>query len=147
MSGQLKPCPFCGSPAEFEYKPWDEESHTGDDGTGWVECAGCHVQLPGYDRDEAEKRWNERARCLNSLVRLPFRLCWAALFSKEPALGERNPQGEISYVGYERVQFVALDGANIMAIEFPEFLQDDPVFASHVVALDANCMVVGVKAL
>lgn len=58
----LLPCPFCGSPAEFEYTPWHEENGTGygDDGTGWVECTGCHVQMWCLHADEAEERWNQR---------------------------------------------------------------------------------------
>lgn len=57
----LLPCPFCGAPAEWEYTPWDEESRTGDDGSGWVECTGCHVQMTCGYRDEAVERWNKRA--------------------------------------------------------------------------------------
>lgn len=57
----LKPCPLCGGQAEFEYTPWDEDTETGDDGTGWIECQTCHLTLAGYDRDEADRRWNTRA--------------------------------------------------------------------------------------
>ena len=56
----LLPCPFCCGEAEFEYTPWNEETETGDDGTGWIECQVCHVQMNGFDRDDAEQRWNKR---------------------------------------------------------------------------------------
>ncbi len=58
---ELKPCPLCGGRAEWEYTPWDEETQTGDDGTGWIECAGCGLTLAWHDRDSAEDRWNNRA--------------------------------------------------------------------------------------
>ena len=38
FDANLLPCPVCGGIAEFEYTPWNEETETGDDGTGWVEC-------------------------------------------------------------------------------------------------------------
>lgn len=72
---------------------------------------------------------------------------WAALFNRAPALGEINPSGEIFYVGYRRVAFLSLDGRNLEEIQFNECLQDEPVFASHVVAFDSDGRVVGVKAL
>lgn len=56
---QLKPCPFCGASAEWEYTPWDDKTQTGDDGTGWIECTGCHIKMDGYCREEAEERWNK----------------------------------------------------------------------------------------
>lgn len=56
----LLPCPFCGGPAEFAYTPWDEESKTGDDGSGWVVCQRCQAQVSGYYRGDAERRWNTR---------------------------------------------------------------------------------------
>ena len=55
------PCPFCGNPAEWEYTDWDEETGTGDDGTGWVECTGCGVRMFGVDKEDAEQNWNTRA--------------------------------------------------------------------------------------
>ena len=58
MTEELKPCPLCGGHAEFEYTPWNDEHRTGDDGTGCIECQKCHLELAGYDRDEAENRWN-----------------------------------------------------------------------------------------
>ena len=60
FDAKLLPCPFCAGVAEWEYTPWNEETETGDDGTGWVECQSCHVQMTGYDRDDAEARWNKR---------------------------------------------------------------------------------------
>lgn len=57
----LLPCPFCGGKAEWEYAPWDEDTKVGDDGSGWVECTQCHVQIPYGYRDEAVERWNRRA--------------------------------------------------------------------------------------
>jgi len=69
----------------------------------------------------------------------------AHLFSRAPSIGEVNPEGEISYVGYEPVAFYADAGTNTSEIVFPKSEQDEPVFASHVVALDANGTVVGVR--
>lgn len=60
----LSPCPFCGGPAEWEYTPWDEAAKTGDDGSGWVECQLCHVQVSGYCREDGERRWNTRLYAL-----------------------------------------------------------------------------------
>ena len=64
FDAKLLPCPFCAGVAEWEYTPWNEETETGDDGTGWVECQSCHVQMTGYDRDDAEARWNKRHNVL-----------------------------------------------------------------------------------
>lgn len=60
LTNELKPCPLCGGAAEWEYTPWNEEDQSGDDGTGWIECHQCRLRLVGYDRDEAERRWNIR---------------------------------------------------------------------------------------
>ena len=57
---ELLPCPFCGSPAEWEYTPWHAETEIGDDGMGRIECTGCHVQTVVDDRDAATARWNKR---------------------------------------------------------------------------------------
>ncbi|NMD19131.1 MAG: hypothetical protein GYA76_02455 [Verrucomicrobia bacterium] len=59
----LLPCPFCGGIAEWEYTPWQEDTQTGDDGSGWIECQGCHAQMIGYCFDEAYDRWNSRLAC------------------------------------------------------------------------------------
>ena len=69
FDAKLLPCPFCGGAAEWEYTPWNEETETGDDGTGWVECAVCHVQMTGYDRDDAEQRWNKRHNAQGNRLR------------------------------------------------------------------------------
>lgn len=61
FDSKLLPCPFCGAQAEWEYTPWNEETESGDDGSGWVECTGCHVQMPCGCRDEADERWNMRS--------------------------------------------------------------------------------------
>jgi len=57
---KLSPCPFCGDVAEWEYTEYDLETETGDDGTGHIECKGCHVKMVGYDREDTEQRWNTR---------------------------------------------------------------------------------------
>lgn len=53
MNEELKPCPFCGGDAEFDY------TEAEDDGMGRCECMSCGV---GYfdDRDSAIKQWNKR---------------------------------------------------------------------------------------
>jgi hypothetical protein len=56
----LKPCPCCGSRAEFEYLDWDPETQTGDDGTGRVLCLSCGLQTPTTDSDDAAAKWNRR---------------------------------------------------------------------------------------
>lgn len=71
----------------------------------------------------------------------------AHLFSRAPSIGDTNPDGEISYVGYTPVVFYAAAGTNASEIVFPKSEQDEPVFASHVVALDANGTVVGVRSI
>ena len=53
------PC-HCGAPVEWEYTPWDDEDGSGDDGSGWVECAGCHIRAMYGCRDEAVEMWNKR---------------------------------------------------------------------------------------
>lgn len=62
---ELKPCPFCGSPA-FEYPDGDMEGHS-------IMCSGkhalfngsedrCPMNTFGYDSQEASiKAWNRRA--------------------------------------------------------------------------------------
>lgn len=59
---ELKPCPFCGGEAEWEYREWNRHDETGDDGTGWARCTnrGCGAQIFD-DRDSAIERWNRRA--------------------------------------------------------------------------------------
>ena len=55
----LKPCPFCGGKAEIEYTPWDEETSTGDDGTGHVICTKCRAMIFN-DVPTAVELWNRR---------------------------------------------------------------------------------------
>ncbi len=62
---KLKPCRFCGSAAEFEFKDWDEETESGDDGMGWLKCQNndCGVGFFGYCLDEKlYKKWNRQTR-------------------------------------------------------------------------------------
>lgn len=70
-----------------------------------------------------------------------------AIFNRAPNIGDINPEGEISYVGYRRVLVSAYGGTNLEEVVFPPSDQDDPVFASHVVVIDGAGRVVGVKAL
>jgi len=56
----LLPCPFCGGNAEWQYADWDENTETGDDGTGFVVCQSCRAEIFGHDRDDAERIWNRR---------------------------------------------------------------------------------------
>lgn len=57
---RILPCPFCGEQAEWEFTPWDDATETGDDGTGWIECHGCRVQMFSIDMDDGIEKWNRR---------------------------------------------------------------------------------------
>ena len=58
----IKPCPFCGSKAEWIYRPWDDETEAGDDGTGWVKCTNdlCSAEIFHISRNDGVKAWNSR---------------------------------------------------------------------------------------
>ena len=70
-----------------------------------------------------------------------------ALFNRAPSVGDINPEGEISYIGYKRVLIAACNGTNLEEVVFPPSDTDEPVFASHAVVIDGAGRVVGVKAL
>jgi len=44
----------------------------------------------------------------------------AALFTRVVEIGEKNPEGEVTYRGYKRVRFAASVTKNLEPIEFPE---------------------------
>lgn len=69
----------------------------------------------------------------------------AALFNREPAIGEINPPGEVSYTGYRRVPIFAEGGANVLPIIFPPSEEDGPALVTHIAALDGQGRVVGVR--
>jgi Lar family restriction alleviation protein len=57
MSDELKPCPFCGSPAEW----WSEASDSE------VFCPKCDAAGGRHGtREENAKRWNRLARALEA---------------------------------------------------------------------------------
>jgi len=59
----LLPCPFCGSPAEFEYTDYNPETGEGDDGMGYARCKNSHCGIGFFDdRDSAIEKWNRRSR-------------------------------------------------------------------------------------
>lgn len=61
MIDKINDCPLCGTPVEWEYLEWQEESETGDDGTGFIECKECLLKLDtGNYRDSTIKIWNKR---------------------------------------------------------------------------------------
>ena len=55
MSEQLKPCPFCGSYAEYT-------ESVDEDGDHWwhIECHGCYAKSDGFTREDAAEAWNRR---------------------------------------------------------------------------------------
>ena len=58
---RLLPCPFCGSPAEFEYNDYNFETGEGDDGMGEVRCTNIECGVRFFDDyDSAVKKWNRR---------------------------------------------------------------------------------------
>jgi hypothetical protein len=61
MEDKLKPCPFCGSEAKYEYDDYDEETGEGDDGNGCVQCCNplCGVGFHDWI-DSAIEKWNQR---------------------------------------------------------------------------------------
>lgn len=55
MSDELKPCPFCGGEAEFEYYWWQE--------TVVIKCPKCGASSePQFYENEAIEAWNKRAQ-------------------------------------------------------------------------------------
>lgn len=59
----LLPCPFCGSPAEFEYTDYNEDTDEGDDGMGYTQCTNRECGASFFDdHDSAYEKWNRRAR-------------------------------------------------------------------------------------
>ncbi|MDX1473345.1 MAG: Lar family restriction alleviation protein [Reinekea sp.] len=53
MSDELKPCPFCGGEAGFEY----------DSGMVYIECDDCFATTGLFmSQDIAAKKWNTRAQ-------------------------------------------------------------------------------------
>lgn len=56
MTDKLKPCPFCGSKADFEPK---EITFYG----VWIKCPQCGIELHNiYEtREDAANAWNRRA--------------------------------------------------------------------------------------
>ena len=53
MSDELKPCPFCGGEAEFEYYWWQE--------TVVIKCPKCGASSePQFYENEAIEAWNKR---------------------------------------------------------------------------------------
>lgn len=58
-SNKLKPCPFCGSPAELEYKHKDFP-----DGDNWLHivCTECGESTGWYlNAESAREAWNRRS--------------------------------------------------------------------------------------
>lgn len=56
---ELLPCPFCGSPATFN---WDDDVAHEDEGVGRVRCSNraCHACSPPMDPESAGEWWNRR---------------------------------------------------------------------------------------
>lgn len=54
----IKPCPFCGSPAfsyTFNIPLPDQQSY------GYVECASCEALIGADTEEQAIEAWNRRA--------------------------------------------------------------------------------------
>lgn len=62
----LKPCSYCGGVTYWQYTPFNEADGSGDDGTGWVECSACGIEIDYGSRDEAINAWNRRAQTLET---------------------------------------------------------------------------------
>lgn len=54
---ELKPCPFCGAPADL--KPV-ETYPNGEKSPAYARCSKCHVYLHGYDNAKVVAAWNAR---------------------------------------------------------------------------------------
>jgi hypothetical protein len=60
---KLKPCPFCGAPAEFEYTDYNHETGKGGDGMGHAQCTNRMCGIGFFDdRDAAVEKWNSRVK-------------------------------------------------------------------------------------
>lgn len=59
----IKPCPFCGSPAFSYSAPTSLLSIVrGERIPGYVECASCRAIMPAATEERARELWNRRAQ-------------------------------------------------------------------------------------
>lgn len=58
---KLLRCPFCYSPASFEFREYNESDGSGDDGTGWARCQNADCRASIFDNwSDAIIKWNRR---------------------------------------------------------------------------------------
>ena len=58
---ELKPCPFCGGEACYEYGP-GAYGRNENERFGWIQCRNCHVTTDVYINEKAAAAaWNRRA--------------------------------------------------------------------------------------
>lgn len=62
MQIELKPCPFCGAEAVTRTYRTTDNGHWIT--KNYVECTGCHVELPTHlaseNKEKAAEAWNRR---------------------------------------------------------------------------------------
>lgn len=88
MTEKMKPCPFCGSPAEL-YPDGEQEGH-------FVMCSGagapCHLQAFAHTTEaDAVAAWNRRA-CQSHQPPSDRQALLPAECDRQPPLGEAEPQ-------------------------------------------------------
>lgn len=107
---ELKPCPFCGKPAYYD---WDNDGNAKDLGCSDDDCAGhlvfsiWHTDIGTKHESEAIETWNKRAQCaeLERLRRQNKLYSLASLYPEELQEEARNNALEEAAQAVEDYQF------------------------------------------